>query len=130
MVVIRKCDACARTYDAKTVRSRFCSDACRVRRSRAGRLAPGDDCDNPLVKATRDELLAAGTLDTVLGQLALTLVSCLAAVQTTAGVAALSRELRTVTAAALGRAPGARNGAGDQIDEIKQRRDAKRGISS
>jgi hypothetical protein len=123
---IRNCDSCGNPYAAKSVRSRFCSDTCRVRHSRGAVSAPSaESSESPLVKATREELEAAGKVDTVLGQTALILAAAMTTAQTTAGVTALSKELSRVAAAAIGSAPTP-GGAGDYIDEIKKRRDAKR----
>lgn len=127
--VLRNCDMCGRPYEAKSARSRFCSDLCRVRRSRGAAPPPSaEEPESPLVKATRAELAAAGKECSALGQLALAVAARLATVQTTAGVASLSRELRAVVAVAVGPTPTQRPapGAGDEIDELKARRDAKR----
>lgn len=124
----RHCDTCDREYEAKTARSRFCSDLCRVRKSRGAILAPSvESSASPLVNAARRELEAAGALDTALGQLVLALAARMSAAHTSAGVAALSRELRTVAAAALGSTPAVPPGAGhaDAVDELRARRDAK-----
>jgi hypothetical protein len=85
--------------------------------------------ESPLVKATRAELEAAGKLHTVLGQVALVLAAAMTTAQTTAGVAALSRELSRVTDAAIGtaRTTTPSPGQSDGIDELRERRDAKRG---
>jgi len=127
--MLRNCDTCGRPYEAKSTRSRFCSDTCRVRKSRGAAPPPSaEDSETPLVKATRKELAAAGQQHSALGQLALTLAARMSTEQTTAGLATLSRELRTVAAAAIGyipnRTPAA--GQGDELDELKARRDAKR----
>lgn len=127
--MLRNCDTCGRPYEAKSIRSRFCSDTCRVRKSRGAAPPPSaEDSETPLVKATRKELAAAGQQHSALGQLALALAARMSTGQTTAGLATLSRELRTVVAAAIGstptRTPAA--GQGDELDELKARRDAKR----
>ncbi|KQH75586.1 hypothetical protein AO501_25245 [Mycobacterium gordonae] len=84
--------------------------------------------DNPLVAATKRELEAAGKLDSMLGQQALALAARMSGADTVAGYASLSRELRTVMAAAIGTAPAAppAAGQGDEVDELRARRDAKR----
>lgn len=125
--MLRNCDTCGRPYEAKSTRSRFCSDTCRVRKSRGAAPPPSAE-DSPLVRATRKELAAAGQQHSALGQLALALAARMSTGQTTAGLATLSRELRTVAAAAIGstpnRTPAA--GQGDELDELKARRDANR----
>lgn len=122
--MLRKCDTCGREYGAKTARSRFCSDVCRVRKFRGAAPAPGVECAaSPLVSAARRELEAAGRLDTVLGQQVLLLAARLSGTDTGAAVAALSRELRATMAEAL---RGVRRGA-DPVDDLRGRRDRKRG---
>jgi hypothetical protein len=121
--VIRNCDTCGHPYEAKSVRSRFCSDLCRVRKSRGAAPTPNaESLDNPLVNATRRELEAAGKLDSALGQLALVLAARMSTAHTTAGLATLSKELSRVAAKAIGSTPG----TGDDVDELRARRDAKR----
>lgn len=79
-----------------------------------------------MVDAVRKELEAAGKADTALGQLALTLAARLRSEVT--GVSALSKELRAVTAAAIGSAPGGKQSAPatDSVDELRARRDKKK----
>ena len=103
--MLRKtCDDCGSDYEARSARSRFCSDACRVRSSR--KSSPPDPevvSSDPLVKATTRELEAAGKLDTRIGHQALALARRMATgIETGGGVAALSRELRSVLDAAIG----------------------------
>lgn len=88
----------------------------------------GDDAGGySLVDAIRSELEEAGKLNTSLGQLALVLARRIGS--ETTGVAALSKELSRVTAAAIGAAtPGASTTDGDYIDELRQRRDAKKAV--
>ena len=72
----------------------------------------------------RAELDGVGKLDSMLGQQALMLAQALGDPDESAsGAAALSRELRAVMALAL---RGVR-GAADQVDELRRRRDRKRG---
>lgn len=84
--------------------------------------------ENPLVAATKRELETAGKLDSMLGQQALALAARMSGADSVAGYASLSRELRTVMAAAIGTAPAAppAAGQGDEVDELRARRDAKR----
>lgn len=79
--------------------------------------------DHALVNAVRAELEAAGRLDSVLGQVALLLAARMCDYDTGSGTATVSTELRSVMAAALRDAPA----AGDPIDELRRRRDRKRG---
>lgn len=77
------------------------------------------------MKATTAELEAAGKLDTMLGQQALALARRMSGEVT--GVAALSKELSRVMAAAVANMPGAGSAAvADEVDELRKRRNAKR----
>lgn len=133
----RNCAVCGRTYTAKDPRSKYCGDACRQRHARGtpvcknpmtkrvggdalnGRPAPRDD----LVVAVMTALESAGKLDSVQGQLAMTLAIVVAAGGDTAsGLASLSKELRAVMAEALGNAKA----GGDEMDMLKTKRQAKR----
>ncbi len=68
------------------------------------------------------ELTAAGRQNTALGVLAVQLAQRMTQFDTGGGLAALSKELRAVMAAALQEAPA----SADLIDELRARRDAKR----
>lgn len=122
----RACDSCGERYEAKRPSSRFCTPRCRKRHQRN----PGPDSgpvavpavpfgDSALVTATKAELLAAGKLDTVLGQQAVRLAERMCGLMDTgSAIASLSRELRAVMAEALADAPK----AGDAMDELARRR--------
>ena len=119
----RACDMCGRDYEAKRSDSRTCGSTCRNNKARgADRVGP---VDSPLVRATHAELEAAGKLNTRHGQQALVLA---ARMSTGTGVGPLSKELDRVMAAAIGFTPVATPapGAGDDVDELRARRDAKR----
>jgi hypothetical protein len=79
---------------------------------------------NSLVQATRRELEAADKVDTMLGQQALALAARMSGTETPGGIASISRELRTVMAAAIG--PVSKVTKADSVDELRARRDAKR----
>lgn len=68
-------------------------------------------------------LEAAGKVDSMLGQQALTLAKQLSKSSTT-GLASLSRELRAIMVDLVGSQANA--GAGDLIDELRARRNAER----
>jgi hypothetical protein len=119
----RNCDICGREYDARRSDSRMCSAACRQRRSRGAEPPPAEE--TPLLIATRQELEAAGKLETMLGQQALALAARMSGTETLGGIASLSRELRVVMTAAVGSMP--KPGVGDSVDELRQRRDTKQG---
>jgi hypothetical protein len=63
----------------------------------------------------------------MLGQQALALAARMSGTETVGGIAALSRELRTVMAAAIGAVSAAppAAGQGDEVDELRARRNAK-----
>lgn len=105
----------------------MCSSTCRTRKARGAAAAP-EPTENPLVMATKRELEAAGKLDTMLGQQALILAARMSGTETAGGVGTLSKELSRVVAAAIGSGPPAAPaaGAGDDIDELRARRNAKR----
>lgn len=118
----RSCSVCGRDFEAKRKDAITCSATCRSNR-RNGKSATAPT-DTPLVRATRAELEAVGKLDTRLGQQALVLA---AAMSMGGGAGPLSKELDRVMEAATGIAtkpPAA--GTGDEVDELRARRDAKR----
>lgn len=117
----RCCIVCGRKYEARQANSRTCSATCRSRKARGAADPPA--ADSPLVRALARELEAAGKLDSLHGQQALALAARMSGAQTSAGVASLSRELRTVMTAAIGSSSPTN---ADVIDELKKRRDAKR----
>lgn len=122
----KSCVVCGDSFEAKRKDARTCSASCRSKKRYP--TPPQDDpLGNPLVVAVRAELEAAGKLDSMLGQLALSLA---ARVKSEAsGVSALSRELRAVTAAAVGaQVSSSAAGGGDGVDELRDRRDAKRAV--
>lgn len=123
----RTCDVCGRDFEAKRRDAKMCSATCRSnKRNMSAPSDAGDDGGNSLVKATMAELEAAGKLDTMLGQQALSLARRMSSEAT--GVAALSKELSRVAAAALANVPGAGSSttAADEVDELRKRRNAKR----
>lgn len=121
--MLRNRDSCGNGYETKSVRSKFCSDTCRVRHARHAAVPADDSVEHPLVRATRLGLEAAGKVDSMLGQQALTLAKQLSKSSTT-GLASLSRELRAIMVDLVGSQANA--GAGDLIDELRARRNAKR----
>lgn len=121
----RSCDVCGRDYEAKRKDSKTCSATCRSNKRNGAGSAPAAEVveRNSLVIATRRELEEAGKVDTMLGQLALSLAGRMSGTPT--GIAALSKELREVTNAAIGTRTSAPV-QDDGIDELRRRRDAKR----
>lgn len=104
------CESCGDAFVAKRSTARFCSATCRQRTGRAARgaaaevvapaVAEGDGEDTGLVASVRAELVAADRDQTFYGQLALQLAGRLAD-RDESGISSLSKELRTVMAAAL-----------------------------
>lgn len=119
----RTCCVCGRDFEAKRKDAKMCGATCRSNKRNGATL--GNPIETPLVKATRAELEVAGKLDTRHGQQALVLA---AQMSTGNSVGTLSKELDRVMAAATGITlslnPTA--GQGDDVDELRVRRNAKR----
>ena len=124
----RICDVCGHDFEAKRRDAKTCSATCRSNKRNTSAPPDADETGGySLVDAIRSELEAAGKLNTSLGQLALVLARRISG--ETTGVAALSKELSRVTAAAIGSStPGASESDGDYIDELRKRRDAKKAV--
>lgn len=128
-MAMRPCDSCGKEYDAKRPVSRFCSGTCRKRAQRAGLSGPVPTVtlggtDGPVAAATRAALDAAGMLGTPIGQSTVALARRMDAnADTGAGLASLSRELRAAMAEALADVTP----AADPLDELRARREARRG---
>lgn len=132
----RNCDVCRKPFDAKRPQARFCGATCRKRASRgAGPTVaapkpavsaplPAEAAGAGLIASVVNELTAAGRLSTALGQCALRLAVRMetSTVDTGAGLASMSKELRAVMAQALANAEE----SDDPIDELRARRDRKR----
>lgn len=128
--MLTTCEHCGTEFQAVRRTARFCSNTCRsrARRARHGNAAGVDDSDSDLVVQVKADLEAAGRLDSFAGRLAVQLARNLSASDAT-GVAGLSKELRTVMAAALeGSQPAPGEPAADApdaVDMMKERRDRK-----
>ena len=122
----RDCAVCGRAYMAKDPRSKYCGAACRQRHVRGTPVrtaTPVVGEATELVTVTRKALESVGRLDSVHGQLAMTIAAAVAAGGDTAsGLASLSKELRAVMVEALGDGKV----VGDAMDELKARRRVKR----
>ncbi|HPZ98783.1 MAG TPA: hypothetical protein PLT93_11635 [Phycisphaerae bacterium] len=128
----KQCESCGKAFDAVRPTRRWCTDSCgrRYRRQNpAGAPQPlrpvptPTDGDIDLLGAVQAELRAIGKLDTVLGKLAENLAERLTAAGSPAGAAAVSRELSRVLASIHGHPAE----ADDPLDELRRRRDRKRG---
>ena len=130
MIQARPCDQCGQPYVAKRPNSRYCSDLCRQRSKRGFPKSTGSSpagssaaSEPQLVVSVLSELEKADRVDSALGQQALMLARRITTVSDTgSSVAALSKELRATLADALSGVEG----GGDDVDELRERRDAKR----
>jgi hypothetical protein len=123
----RSCDVCGKSYQAQRSTSKYCSSACRARRSLGAqpialKVRPPEA--GPIAHHTRAELEAIGRLETALGQVVLALAKRLDAADNEPGtaMASLAREHRT----ALEVATRGAHRAADPLDQLKTRRDYKR----
>jgi len=130
----RECNECGHCYTARRASSRFCGDTCgkRSQRARAAGVpllaATLDGHEAPpsqLVEAVSRELDEVGRLGTVGGQLAVLLAGRIAGRRETgSATAALAKQLHLTMTEALGGVAV----AADPLDEIRARRDRKRGV--
>jgi len=129
----RDCDVCGRSYEAVRVTSRYCGPTCRQRSLRAaaaGLALPtatldGHKAPSDLERATARELEAAGRLESVDGQIALLLAGRIGSRRETgAATASLAKQFSVTMDEALGGVAK----AADPLDEIRARRDRKRGV--
>ncbi len=130
----RECAFCGLQYVARRATSRFCGGTCQKRAERAraaGMRLPAanlDDHDAPpslLVEAVSRELDEVGRLGSVGGQAAVVLAERIASRRETgAATAALAKQLSATMTWALGGVAK----AADPLDEIRARRDRKRGV--
>lgn len=132
----RSCDACGRAYEAKTKRSKYCSDRECVRNRERGwkrgqrsggkvvDLSPPPEPEPVLsaVAVTRDALEVVGRLHTPAGVNALLLAAKLdAGGDTGSAMAALSKQ----HLAALAEATKGVKAAADPVDELRAKREAR-----
>lgn len=127
----KQCESCGNTFDAIRPTRRWCSDSCgrRYRRQNpAGAPQPlrpvptPTDGDIDLLGAVRAEL--GPLIETPMGKLAENLAERLTGAGSPSGAAAISRELRNVLASIRSHPAD----ADDPLDELRKRRDRKRGI--
>lgn len=133
------CARCAQPFSAASKRARFCSVKCRTQATRARAagqpesLAPAkpkraskakpEAVPTGTLGAVMAELQAAGRLDSSAGQAAVALARRIDdGAESSAGLAALTREMRAAMAEALSRAEA----TGDALDELRARREARR----
>jgi hypothetical protein len=126
------CDGCGEGFEARHRNARWCSDRCRKASARKAEKAvqPGhiedlDESPTGLVAAVTSELEAAKVIHTFAGQLAVSLAKRLASPDET-GASSLSKELRTVMAAALaGVTPPAATEDDDEVAKARVAREHK-----
>lgn len=142
------CAGCHGSFEAKTVRAKWCSSACRKRTQRAAAQAarsersstadadPAEDADDSgdahdLVSSVMRDLEKAKAVDTFNGQLALQLARRMSNPDES-GISALSKELRSVMAAALGMPVPSESadkpsaGEDDEVTRARSRREEAR----
>lgn len=128
------CTRCGEQFAAARKDVRYCSKRCRNSASRdrvAGKpdVLPDLPAVMPVVSgnfgAALAELTAAGREDSSAGQAALTIARRMdEGAESSAGLAALSRELRAAMAEALSRVES----SGDALDDLRARREARRAV--
>ena len=133
------CARCGDTFSPASKRARFCSVKCRTQATRARAagqpesLAPAKSkparkpkaevVPTGALAAVIAELTAAGRLDSSAGQAAVALARRIDdGAESSSGLAALTREMRAAMAEALARVES----AGDALDELLARREARR----
>ena len=132
----KDCESCGRAFEARG-RAKYCGGTCRKRahdKRQAAKANGADPGDTPaydpsiisgraLLVSVVAQLAQAERLNTYAGQQAVTLADRMCSLhETGSAIASLSKELSRVMALAL---EGA-NKTTDPIDELRQRRDAKR----
>lgn len=131
-MISKVCDGCGQRFEAIKPQRRWCSDSCgrRARRQNpAGAPQPLRPVPTPtdggidLLGAVRAEL--GPLIETPMGKLAENLAERLTGAGSPSGAAAISRELRNVLASIRSHPAD----ADDPLDELRNRRDRKRGIT-
>jgi hypothetical protein len=145
--VLITCASCSTDFDARSSRARFCSSKCRTaahyRRTKLGipetrdpKPAPKAPAKGRKPKAQAEpdsptgtlgaviaELTEAGRLQTSAGQAAVALATRIdAGAESSSGLAALTREMRAAMAEATANVAQ----AGDALDELRAKREARR----
>lgn len=125
----RPCDVCGTEYEAKRLNSRFCGDTCRKRFQRnpapvVVELRPRTPVESGVLTATLAELDAADRTSTSLGQAALALAARIDARHDIGSALAALVKQHSVT---LAEATNGAQVAATALDELRVRRDAKRG---
>lgn len=132
----KECDACGSRFTPRSSRARFCSDKCRSKARYRREVLKQPEAPKPAAKPRRKakdggtltavtaELTAVGRLDSSAGQAAVALARRIdEGAESSSGLAALTREMRAAMAEALAHVEQ----AGDALDELRARREARRG---
>ena len=140
MTLTVTCQGCGEYFEARGAKAKWCSDRCRKAKAREAQESdpvetPSDEHhDHELVASVRKELEAVDRLDTFAGRLALQLAKRLAD-PSESGISSLSKELRTVMAAALdgvtppsaeGDQPAAAVEVEDEVEKARRKREEAR----
>jgi len=133
----RSCTICGLSYTASRPNAQYCGDTCRKRAERQKKTngplisspvsqeTASELADSPLVRVVARELSEVDRLDTVAGQVAFELAIRVAnRREMGSAVASLSKQLNE----AMDRAMAGVAVAADPLDEIRARRDRKRGV--
>ena len=132
MSVAATCSGCGETFEARHRNARWCSDRCRKAASRRAEVRaerpsePQKGAPSGLVAAVTAELDRARVAHTFAGQLAVSLAKRLSDPDET-GASSLSKELRTVMAAALEGVtpPSAKDEDDDEVAKARAARERK-----
>jgi hypothetical protein len=125
-----QCAVCGTTFSARNRKAKYCSDRCRKRKDRGGKVvelpsAPSESEDRrgPVEWATVTELVEAGKLDTVLGQTCLALARRVdrPGLDTGSSLATVAERLRVMLAEAT-RGTGKASAPQSLQDELAERR--------
>ena len=124
----RTCGKCGNEYTAKNSRSRYCSDLCRAKASKAPKAAvialPESVPSGSVYASTLAELTAGGVAESSLGAAALEIARRVdnSTGESISSLSAGVRELRATMAEALKDAKVKES----PLDQLRARRDAKR----
>lgn len=127
----RNCARCERRYEARNAQSRYCSPSCRTlaaRERKAGKVISDVTVEvtpraSAVTSSVEVTLAKAGRLSHPSAQAALSLARRIdEGAESSAGHAALVREMRAALAEALDRVKV----SSDPVDELRSRREARR----
>lgn len=127
-MIAATCAGCAGEFEARHRNAKWCSDRCRKAQARKAEPSvsnPEPEGDSGLVASVRAELTRAEVAESFAGQLALALAKRLSHPDES-GISSLSKELRTVMAAALaGVTPEPSEEDKDEVTKAREARERK-----